>query len=189
MYRTRACFVALALTPLLLAAACGDDDDDRAATTTTGAPAEDNAGGAAVAVTTFDYRYEGLPADLAVGDTLALHNQSTAEVHELVLMRLPEDETRSADELLALPQGELEGLFTAPPALVLVAPPGEDGFVALGEGTLTEPGRYIALCFIPTGADPQAYLGALDANPGQPPAVEGGPPHFTAGMFEEVTVR
>ena len=37
--------------------------------------------------------------------------------------------------------------------------------------------RPAVVCFIPTGADPQAYLDALEANPGQPPQVDGGPPH------------
>ena len=72
---------------------------------------------------------------------------------------------------------------------MLVAPPGEDGFAAVGDGALGEPGRYLVMCFIPTGADPAAYLDALEANPGQPPSVSGGPPHFTAGMYREVTVR
>ena len=42
---------------------------------------------------------------------------------------------------------------------------------------------------IPTGAEPQAYLDELEANPGQPPQVEGGPPHFTGGMFQQVVVQ
>ena len=104
-------------------------------------------------------------------------------------MRLAEDEDRTAEELVALPEQELGALFAGPPALVLIAPPGEDGFVAVGNGALDEPGRYLFSCFIPTGADPAAYLDALDANPGQPPSVAGGPPHFTTGMYAEVKVR
>lgn len=45
------------------------------------------------------------------------------------------------------------------------------------------------MCFIPTGANPAAYLDALEANPGQPPSVPGGAPHFTAGMYSELTVQ
>lgn len=93
------------------------------------------------------------------------------------------------DELVALPPADLEALFGGPPPLVLVAPPGEDGFAAVGDGTLPEPGRYLFLCFIPQGADPDAYLGALEASPGVPPDVPGGPPHFVSGMYQEVTVR
>jgi hypothetical protein len=193
MHRSRACFVAPALALSLLVTATGCGDDETATTTTTEAGVGNGAGHGsardAVAVTAADYRYEGLPDELAPGTALALHNASAAEIHELVLLRLPDDETRSVDELLALPEGELQALFAAPPAVVLVAPPGEDGFAAVGTGAIPDPGRYVAMCFIPTGADPQAYLDALDANPGQPPAVKGGPPHFTAGMYQEVTVR
>lgn len=184
MHRHHSRFAAPALAlALLTLTACGDDDasSEAATTTTTGADT--------VAVDAADYRYDELPDEVPAGSTITLHNTSTTELHELVLLRLADDETRSVDDLLALPQDQLEALFTAPPALVLVAPPGEDGFVALGDGTVTEPGRYVALCFIPTGADPQAYLDALEANPGQPPAIDGGPPHFTAGMHQEVTVR
>jgi hypothetical protein len=58
----------------------------------------------------------------------------------------------------------------------------------LGDGTLHEPGRYVVLCGIPLGADPQAYLDAAQTSDG-PPDVPGGPPHFTAGMFAELVVE
>ncbi len=41
--------------------------------------------------------------------------------------------------------------------------------------TLTQPGRYIFVCTIPTGADPAAYREAAKT-PGPPPDVPGGPP-------------
>ena len=60
---------------------------------------------------------------------------------------------------------------------------------AEGDGTLTEPGRYLVLCAIPTGADPGEYLAAAAASEGGPPeGVAGGPPHFVNGMWAEVTV-
>lgn len=189
MSLSKPCFSALAITIALAAGACGDDDEPSSAeaTTTTTAAAADTEGDT-IDVTAVDYGYQGLPDDVPAGSTLSLRNDSDAEVHELVAMRLADDETRTADELLALPQAELEALFGGPPALVLVAPPGEDAFVALGDGSLVEPGRYLAVCFIPTGADPIAFLDALEANPGVPPQVDGGPPHFTGGMFQELTV-
>lgn len=188
----RRIMAAVALTLALAgAASCGGDDDDGdgearqadATTTTIASPAE------AVEITAVDYRFEDLPAELEAGATLSLRNGSDVEVHEAVAMRLADDEDRASDELVALPEAELGALFSAPPSLVLVAPPGEEGFAALGDGTLSEPGRYLLLCFIPIGADAGAYLEALEANPGQPPAVPGGPPHFTAGMFSGLTVR
>lgn len=190
MSLSRPCFVAPALAlGLLVATGCSDDTGDEGALGATATARETTRIEDAVAVTALDYRYRGLPDELAAGSALSVHNESGAEVHELVLLRLPDDETRSVPELLALPQTELDGVFTTPPAVVVVAPPGEDGFVALGDGTVTDPGRYVAMCFIPTGVVPQTYLDALDANPGQPPAVDGGPPHFTAGMYQEVAVR
>lgn len=190
MLHLRATIVAPALALSLLAAACGDDDDDAAPTTTatTGeAEAPEAPGDGAVAVEAVDFAFEGLPAQLDAGATLTLHNSSSAELHELVLFRLPDDETRSLDELVALPPEELEAVFAGPPTMVLIAPPGEDGFPVVGDGTVTDAGRYAAMCFIPTGADPQAYLEAAQNSVG-PPDVEGGPPHFTAGMYQEVTV-
>lgn len=65
-----------------------------------------------------------------------------------------------------LPAAEPEALFAAPPALVTAAPPGEHCFVASATGPSPEPGRYVTVCFIPTGADPQAYFAALKAKPG-----------------------
>src|SRR5690606_22129873 len=140
-----------------------------------------------------DYGFEGLPETVEAGSTITMTNASEAEVHELVAFLLPEDETRSAEELLALPEEEQAALIgEAPPALVLVAMPGtgpEENIVAVGDGTLTQAGRYLVACFIPVGADPEAFLEAAQASGDEPPATEGGAPHFTEGMFAEVTVE
>jgi hypothetical protein len=175
-----------------LAAGCGDDDDTSAATTTTAAdgttttaaPPEDDGPVDVVAV---DYAFEGLPSRLDSGTQLTLRNDSSTEVHELVAFRLPDDESRTMEELVVLPMEELETLFAGPPAMVLVAPPDDDGFAAFGDGTLAEPGRYAVFCAIPTGADPDEFLRQAQESAG-PPDVDGGPPHFTAGMYAEVTV-
>jgi hypothetical protein len=187
MHPTARALVAVTLA-LGTTAGCGDGSDE-ATTTTADVPATSSAPAAStVEVTTVDFAFEGLPAELTAGTSITVRNTSAAELHELVALRLPDDEVRSVEELLALPPEELETLFAASPALVAVAPPGEDGFIALGDGTLTEPGRCAVVCFIPTGADPQAYLDALEANPGQPPQVDGGPPHLAAGMYAELVV-
>ncbi|MEQ9161428.1 MAG: hypothetical protein RLN74_01900, partial [Ilumatobacter fluminis] len=61
---------------------------------------------------------------------------------------------------------------------------------AVGDGTLSEPGRYVLMCFIPIGADPDEYLAAVAAaGGGKPDGVAGGPPHFTAGMYAELVVE
>ena len=124
---------------------------------------------------------------MPVGTTFTLVNVSSVEVHELVAMRLTDDETRPAAELIQLPQEELFGITAGPPRMVLIAPPGAGSMPELGDGSFTEPGRYLLLCFIPAGADPEAFLAAAAATDG-PPQVAGGPPHFVLGMFAEVIV-
>lgn len=178
-----ACLLAFALA----GAACGDDDD--ASTAADDSPRSELSPSEPVTVTAVDFEFQRLPDAVDAGTSFDLENDSAVEVHELVALRLPEGENRSAETLIGLPQAELQALFAAPPATVLVAPPGADGFAALGDGTVTDPGRYLFVCFIPTGADPDTYLDALEASPGEPPAVPGGPPHFVSGMYQEVTVR
>ena len=179
----------LALTLLAAGgAACGDDDDgdEGAATSTSGAPDEPET----VEVTAVDYGFEGLPDTVAVGTQLTLTNSSDKELHELVAFLLPAGEDRSAEDLTKLPEAELGALFAGEPATVLLAlPEGGDMIPAVGDGTLEEPGRYVVFCAIPVGADPQAYLDAAEQSEGGPPEVEGGAPHFTQGMYGEVTVE
>lgn len=60
---------------------------------------------------------------------------------------------------------------------------------AVGDGRLTERGRYLVFCAIPVGADPAAYLQAAQSATGGPPQVAGGPPHFSQRMYGEITVK
>lgn len=168
-------YAAIAAVALgLLAAACGDD-------TTTSSPSSDSR---TVSVKAVDYGFEGLPSSVKAGTALRLTNESKLEAHELVAVKLPDNERRPVADLLKLPEAQLMGMFTGPPALVLLAPPGGgDQIVAEGDGTLKEPGRYLVLCNVPTGADASAFLNST--GPGQ---VTGGPPHHVHGMYAELTV-
>ena len=154
----------------LLATACGDDDGTRT-------------------VTASDYAFENLPRSVDAGTTFTLKNESTKEVHEMVAIRIPDNEQRPVRELINLPESQQQAIFgAAEPAMVLLAPPsGGEVIKALGDGRLTQPGRYAIVCFIPTGADPQAYLNAPPSD--GPPNVPGGPPHAVQGMYGEVTVK
>lgn len=178
----------LALSMAMGVAACGDDSDDDAAddemTTTT--EAEEAA--EPITVTAVDYRFEGLPEEIEAGTKLQLVNQSAGELHELVVIRIPDGEDRSVADLVALPEEESDAIFgDVEPATVLLAPPSStEQIPAVGDGTIAEPGRYAVVCFIPTGADPDAYLNAPPSD--GPPQVEGGPPHAAQGMFAELTV-
>lgn len=177
------------LAVVALAAACGDDDDDETAagddTTTTAAGDT----GDTLTVTAVDYSFEGLPDEVDAGTRVVLENASTRELHEFVAIRIPDSETRPVSELVQLPESEIDALFgSTEPATVLLAPPGGEMIAAVGDGTLSEPGRYAVVCFIPTGADPQAYLDAARAGGEGPPDVPGGAPHVANGMFAELEV-
>lgn len=174
----------IGLSVALGLAACGDDDDT-AATTTTVATVEDDV----VTVTAVDYAYEGLPASVPAGTRFDLRSDSETEIHEFVAFRLDDDETRSAAELVALPPDELLPALGPEPAAVLLAPPGAEAAIpAVGDGTLTEPGRYVIICVIPTGADPAEYLEKAATSDG-PPDVAGGPPHIVNGMYADLLVE
>lgn len=189
MGRLRRAGIGLLAFTLLAAggAACGDDDDgDDEGATTSSTEAE---AAATIEVTAVDYGYEDLPESVSAGARLTLTNASEEELHELVAFLLPEGEDRPIDEIAKLPEAELGGLFAGEPATVLIAPPsGAEMIPAVGDGTLNEAGRYAVFCAIPVGADPQAYLEAASESEGGPPDVEGGPPHFTQGMYGEITV-
>jgi hypothetical protein len=81
----------------------------------------------------------------------------------------------SLEELLALP--EEEAMTKATEAGAAFAAPGTIG---TGTADLSEPGRYGIVCFIPVGATPDVLQS------GEEPE---GPPHFTEGMFAEITVE
>lgn len=181
-------FAAVLACSAVLFAACGDDKKptEAAATTTTAA----SAAGDTVKVKGVDYKYEGLPDEIEAGTKVEFSNGSTKELHEFVAMRIADSETRTVAELVKLPESETEAIFgSGPPATVLLAPPGgAETIQAVGDGTISAPGRYAVACFIPTGADPAAYLAASQSGGDGPPDVPGGPPHALNGMFAELKV-
>lgn len=163
----------------LLVASCSGSADE---TTTTTEPTP-----TVVEITMIDYAYSGLPAEVKAGTEFTLVNNSDMELHEFVAVRLADDDTRTIEEILALPPEELGALFADVSTVLLAAPGSDEVIPAVGNGILTEPGRYAILCAIPTGADPQEYLTAAATSEG-PPQVDGGPPHFVQGMFGEIIV-
>lgn len=184
----------------LVGAACGDDDDDAAtnggddsaaSADAAGSNAADDAGdeaadGETIVVHAVDFAFEDLPDTVEVGTRLSLVNDSSQELHELVAMRIPDGDERSVQEILEDPSSVGDG----PPAMVLIAPPGEDSQAVVGDGTFTEPGRYAVICAIPSGVDPEEYLAAAETSGDGPPEIEGaGPPHFVHGMVAELTVE
>jgi hypothetical protein len=178
-------------------ASCGGNDASDEGATPSSTTAEKSAPSTTTAeesqnveVRAVDYAFEGFPKTLPVGSRLTLVNNSSEELHELVAIKLPPTETRPAADLVKLPPEEQSALSQGPPAMVLIAPPGGSPQIsAVGDGTLAEKGRYLVICSIPTGADPEEYLAAAAKSQGGPPDVEGGPPHLVHGMFAEVSVE
>ena len=153
-----------------------------------------------------EYAFDGLPESVPAGTTLTFSNDGI-ELHEIVVNRVADGVEETFEELMALNESgvdlEAEGYidtdFGDP---MLLAMPGQ---LADGEIKLEQAGRYVALCFIPTGMDPaaleefgvdittlgpdtdmeelpaeaQAYLEELMTN-----AV----PHIAQGMIQEFTV-
>ncbi len=143
-------------------------------------------------VTAVDYSFQDLPSSVKAGTTLELTNASTTELHEMVVLRIPDHEKRPVQELVRLPEDQMMAIFgQGEPAMVLLAPPGGGEMIkAVGDGKLTEKGRYAVACFIPTGVDPAAYLAAAEAAGDGPPSIPGaGPPHVAHGMFGQITVE
>lgn len=199
MNRTTSTIAAVLCAGLLVVTtACGDDagadagEGADATTTTAAQPADDSHDGShddmTVMIDGVDFAFENVPTSVEAGTRLGFRNTSAAELHELVVFRLDDD--TPLDELLALPPADLEATLGAPVTVILQPPGAPEAIVAVGDGVLTEPGRYALMCFIPIGADPDEYLAAVAAaGGGKPEGVAGGPPHFTAGMVAELVVE
>lgn len=137
-----------------------------------------------ISVEMADFEYRGLPSEMPAGTRIEVTNSSPGEIHEFVAFNLGGDD-RPIEEIVG---GDLPGLLGgSEPSAVLLAAPGGPQIPAVGDGTLTEPGRYLIVCVIPTGADPDEYLAAAATSDG-PPQVDGGPPHVAEGMFAELEV-
>ena len=148
-----------------------------------------NCGYAEVDAIASEYEFEGVPTEIPAGGTIFSLENAGDQVHEIAVMRINDDVTMSLDELLALPEEEAMSMVTTA-AFAFAFP----GTVSYGTADLT-PGRYVALCFLPEGATPEAMSLLEEAGVDGPedsiPAdlgVELGPPHFTKGMVHEFTV-
>jgi hypothetical protein len=150
-------------------------DDFFTATVEVGDWMADNCDYADLPVTAQNYEFQGIPEEAPAGETLIRLTNEGTEYHEVALMKIADGEERSIEELLALPEEEV-GAVASDVGFVF-APP------SLGSWTKVdlEPGRYVALCFIPVGSTPDVVQS------GAPPA-EDAQPHFMEGMVFEFTV-
>jgi len=136
-------------------------------------------GEADVTITAVDFAFEGIPANVPSGTTMALTNTGQ-EVHEMIVVRKLPTTTQSFEELLALPQDQIEGLVED-----IGFAYAEPGQTATDVVTIGEPGDYLMICFIPAGT---TSLPSIDPNASEPPDLGTGAPHFTLGMLLEFTV-
>jgi plastocyanin len=196
--RRRVALVAACFVTAVSFSACGSDDDNASdapdetpATTDTAdetpatTVADDAPAGETIVVTAVDYGFEGLPETVPVGTKISLVNEGN-EPHEFVAMPIPADETRSVEELVQLPEEELGEVFGAgEPATVILAATGQTDVpgAVVGDGTLTEPGRYAIVCFLPVGSDD-----SILESDGPPPEGADAMPHAMQGMIAELTV-
>lgn len=158
------------------------------------ADANPDEGGEVVTVGADDYAFPDLAAEYGVGTTFVLRNDSEVEVHEIMALRVDDDEPRPGGELLKMPPPELMGSVEL--AGVALAPPMADSASSPAPPlVVAEPGRYLFVCLIPTGAPPDEVMAAVQdfveagAPEGDAPDYpETGPPHAANGMFAEVTI-
>jgi hypothetical protein len=189
-HRLRRSLLAIAASALLVLGACATDDEpEEVETTEEATPEATETSASALEVTGEDYSYAGVPDTIDAGTKINFKNGSDKEAHELVAFRLPDTETRTAEEIFKLPEAELNAALGGPPVAVIVAEPEKDGMAVVGDGALNDAGRYVFACFIPTGADPAEYMKAAQESGDDAPVVAGGPPHFTQGMYAEATVE
>jgi hypothetical protein len=127
-----------------------------------------------VTITATEYKFDGTDALEGGGHFSVNFENHGKELHELHVARLAEGETRTIEELFADPNAESS---TTEVGHAFACP----GSVAEMAGVdMSEPGRYIVVCFIPTGATPEtdpADFGTL------------GPPHAMQGMAVEIDVE
>lgn len=184
----RLLLVGLAVTALAtVATTAGDDpaqhdgpinpcapDAPADATALEGEPASSTA--TTVEVTAVDHEFEGVDDTYPDGDYGFQMTNRGREAHEMAVIRVKDGETRSVEELLELPDEEAEEITEYIGGTV--ACPGE---TAEALGVQMTAGRYVMLCFIPTGLTPEV--------PSSEDAFEElGPPHFTEGMVSEIRV-
>ena len=136
--------LALLATFAVGAAACDDDDDD-----------DDSA--TEVAIRGIDFGFDGVPETLSAGTHRITFANDGAEVHEVVIFKLPDGMT--LEQALELPEEESDALFYEGVIGVLFARPGEQSAGTL-IAELTS-GNYGLLCFVENANGPHAFQGML----------------------------
>ncbi len=136
-----------------------------------------NCGLESVSVAATEYMFTGIPDTLAPGPTVFEFTNGGQEAHEMVVFRINEGVKQSAEEILGMNEEEAGELVTDVGGTFALPGQSTNTFLEL------EAGRYGFVCFIPVGTTAE-NIDELESGEG-----EGGPPHFTQGMFAELTVE
>jgi hypothetical protein len=133
-----------------------------------------------IEVVAVEMAFLGVPANVPVGTAFRLRNDGQ-EVHEFVVVRRNEGTEQTVDELLGMSDEEAFTFVTF--VGVLFAAPGQTSPDTL---VIDEPGRYIAVCFVPQGTTelpPEFERGDPATEPdASPPTGPGASPDPTAGI-------
>jgi hypothetical protein len=128
-----------------------------------------------LAVTASDHAFSGLPDSLDPGPVIVELRNDGTEFHQVMLLRLDDDEQATLEEIIARPEEEILSSST-PVGGAFAAPDGTGtGMFDLAAG------RYVAICFLPVGATPQ-NMPAIEAGE------HDGSPHYSVGMVQLLTV-
>ncbi|MGI9052082.1 MAG: hypothetical protein ACR2HQ_05445, partial [Ilumatobacteraceae bacterium] len=144
-----------------------------------------------------DYSFTGIPAEVDAGPAIIAFTNVGEELHEVSFARVNDDTTDSVEELLELPEEEAFSKIT--PVGGGFGLPGTTSYAVVD---LSEPGNYVATCFIPEGLTPEVMAQMEEMAPegtspegtdgstpeGSDPMAELGPPHALLGMVQEFTV-
>jgi hypothetical protein len=120
-------------------------------------------------ITSTDYKYEGIPPNVAAGALAVTFINLGAEPHEMEVFRINND-PRPFKELIGLPQAERDTVLTSTESNISASP----GSTAT-ELLKLAPGRYGVACLVPQGS-----TAAQDGT---------GPPHAALGEDAEFTVQ
>jgi len=138
-----------------------------------------------VQIEAFDYGYTGFEGDIVAGDALEFFNGSDTEFHNLVVIRLDDEDTRTIADIVAIAPEDIDAGLVVAVVGNLDAVPGQKA--PNGRIRLQVAGRYIALDMIPQGADPLTVRSAIDTF-APPYLVPGGPLGYHHGMIVEFFV-
>lgn len=120
-----------------------------------------------------DFAFDGLEAIDSTGEYALTLTNTGSELHEVVMVRIDDDETRPIEELL---MEEDPSAFATDVAFAFACPGDSSAPVSV---QIDEPGRYVAVCFIPVGTTPQTPPEDFETM---------GPPHAMEGMVAEIEV-